>query len=225
MADSSRIDVIGRIAFMSYVRFAPLFRCALLTVVLCHVGCDERPRSERADQSQGFVAVVGVGQDDPVWHVLRASARRAYGELGLTSPALRTAAPKTSSVNAQKKLIETLRRQGMGTLCVQVTEPEALAGMLDSLARQGVRVVTMVRPAARDVVVFHAGIDEVAMGTMLADAIAEAVDFDNATSCCGGAVTVIAHPLTVGLTGDPWLELLGDLARSRRGSPLTSASA
>lgn len=162
---------------MPHIGLAPLIRCTLLMMILFHVGCNERPKTERADKPRGFLAFVGIGQDDPVWQVLRSSARRAYDELGLSSPALRTVAPKISSVNAQKKLIETLRRQGMGTLCVQVTEPIALAGTLDSLARRGVQVVTMVRPTADDFVVFHAGIDDRAIGVMLADLVAEAVDF------------------------------------------------
>lgn len=174
---NDRVSRFGSYPFVPGIGYAAMFRRTLLMVILCCVGCDERRQAERVDQPQAFLAFVGIGEDDPVWHVLRASARRAYDELGLTSPALRTVAPKISSVNAQKKLIETLRRQGMGTLCVQVTEPDAIAGTLDSLARRGVRVVTMIRPAAADVAAFHAGIDDVAVGVMLADAIAEAVDF------------------------------------------------
>ncbi len=148
---------------------------ALLLNLLVACGCrrDEAPLTYR---EAGFVAFVGVGEDDPVWPVLRASATRLHVELGLSKVPLRTAAPPTSSVNAQRNLIRKLHDEGMNALCVQVSDPKGLVSTLDALAAQGVQIVTMMNPVRSTPPFIHAGPDDAAVGEALADALYDVLD-------------------------------------------------
>lgn len=122
----------------------------------------------------GFVAVVGVGQDHPLWPILNGTARRFHRELGLSVP-LRVVAPTNCSVNAQKNLIRQLHDDGMTALCVQVSDPDALTRSLDSVAAQGVQVVTMMRPVTSKASFVHCGPDQERIGAALADALVAAL--------------------------------------------------
>ncbi len=168
--------------------------CAGLLVVAGAVGC--RRESARIEPPpSGFVAVVGVGQDDPLWPVLRASALRLHAQLGLSTVSLRVEAPRTSSVNAQKLLVQRLQNEGMTGLCVQVSEPRALAVTLDSLATKGVQVVTMMRPIRSEVPPSHCGRDQEAVGFAIAEALQEAIQ--------GEGTVAVLHANSA---GGVWLE-------------------
>ncbi len=141
---------------------------------LAPASCREEGPAVRSEP-KGFVGFVGVGGDDPLWAVLRASALRLHKELGLSTLPLRTAAPPRSSVNAQRHLLQRLHREGMVAACVQVTEPEALVTTLDSLVTQGVQIVTMMRPVVSKVPYVHCGPDDEATGAAVADTLNEAL--------------------------------------------------
>ncbi len=143
----------------------------LLAAILI-AGCGCSRSGESLDRkATGFVAIVGVGEDDPLWPVLRETATRLHGELGLATIPLRIAAPPTQSVNAQRKLIRQLADEGMAGLCVQVSDPAGLLGTLDAVAARGVPVVTMLRPVEGTTSFVHTGSDDAAVGAALADAL------------------------------------------------------
>ena len=125
------------------------------------------------DPDLGFVAVVGAGQDDPLWPVLRGSALRLQDFVGRTL--IRAEAPPTASTHGQAELIQQLRREGMRGLCIQVIDPIAIAPHLKRLSDEGVVVVTMLRPIPGKRSSLHCGVDQGLVGEALADAIAEAL--------------------------------------------------
>ena len=153
----------------------PLDVLALLTLAaagLLAAACSPSA-SHPADTDRGFIAVVGAGQDDPLWPVLRASALRHQRFVGEVP--LRVEAPPMVSSHAQTQLIRQLRREGMRGLCIQVIDPEAIAPHLNRIANEGVTVVTMIRPVKGQPTLMHCGVDQRLVGEALADAIAEVV--------------------------------------------------
>ena len=148
---------------------------ALLNVVatgLVTAACSPSS-SPTVGMDKGFIAVVGAGQDDPLWPVLRGSALRYQEFLGEVP--LRVEAPPTVSSHAQAQLIRRLRREGMRGLCIQVVDPEAIAPHLNRIANEGVTVVTMIHPVEGQPGPMHCGVDQGLIGEALADTIAEAV--------------------------------------------------
>ncbi|MFH0983435.1 MAG: substrate-binding domain-containing protein [Planctomycetota bacterium] len=126
-----------------------------------------------ASTGKGFIAIVGAGQDDPLWPVLRGSALRQQGFVGEVP--LRAVAPPTVSTLAQTQLIDQLYREGMRGLCVQVIDPQAIGPYLKGLAQHGVPVVTMVHSVEGQQGLMHCGVDQRLVGEALADSIAGAL--------------------------------------------------
>lgn len=145
-------------------------------ILLALLPACRRQADSPSAEPKGFLAIVGVGQDDPLWPVLSATAVRTYGDLGLSYPPIRTVAPETTSVNQQKNLLLRMHDEGMVAACIQVTDAAGLTGTIDALAAQGVRIVTMIERIETDVRHTHVGFNDQAIGTALADAVAEAVD-------------------------------------------------
>ncbi|MEE9297056.1 MAG: substrate-binding domain-containing protein [Phycisphaerae bacterium] len=148
---------------------------SLAALMFPAIGCRQKPDSATG-QPAGFMGVVGVGQDDPLWPVLRQTALRVYDEPGPTTMPMRATAPGARSVNAQRHLIERLHKDGMVALCVQVTDAEALRGTLEKLSGQGVRIVTMMRRVKSSRPYVHSGPDEGAIGRAMAQALRDALD-------------------------------------------------
>jgi len=121
--------------------------------------------------------VVGVGADDALWPVLQGSAHRAFRELrgGDQGLSLRVVAPPRRSVNLQRQLIEQLQKEELVGICVQVTDPSAMETTLRSLAGRGVKIVTMMERTSSETLTMHAGINESAVGTAMADALLAAI--------------------------------------------------
>lgn len=138
----------------------------LLTTIACSPSSNPP-----TDPKEGFIAVVGAGQDDPLWPVLRGSALRHQGVIGEIP--LRVEAPPMVSSHAQSQLIRKLRGEGMRGLCIQVIDPKAIAPQLKRLANEGTAVVTMMHPVQGPDSPVHCGVDQVLVGRALADSIAE----------------------------------------------------
>lgn len=137
-------------------------------------GC-RRSDTPEARTAKGFVAFVGVGEDDPRWPVLCGTARRIHADLGLGRLPLRTLAPPISSVNAQKDLLLKLRDEGLVGACVQVADPRGLTTALEALIAQGVQVITMLQPATGSGRLTESNLDDAGIGTALAEATVDAV--------------------------------------------------
>jgi len=129
------------------------------------------PSRVPTSMDEGFIAVVGAGQDDPLWPALRGSALRQQVFLGELP--LRVEAPPIVSSHAQTQLIRKLLDEGMRGLCVQVIDPEAIAPHLKRLANDGTVVVTMVHPTGDEAGLMHCGVDERLVGEAFADVIVE----------------------------------------------------
>lgn len=148
--------------------------CLLLAAAgACQRGANSRPvRTVSSDD--GFIAVVGAGEDNPLWPVLRGSAQRANRDLG--SITVRIVAPQIGSPAAQTELIRSLRGQQLRAICVQVTDADAIAPVLEELRTAGVLVVTMIQPVASRLPFHHCGIDEAQVGKAIAEALTEGID-------------------------------------------------
>jgi ABC-type sugar transport system substrate-binding protein len=136
-------------------------------------GCDKS--DEAALKPSGFIAIVGVGEDDPLWAVLRSSAIRAFDDIDVPTLSLRAVAPKQSSVNGQKQLLRELIQDGMVGLCIQVTDSDALSGTLDSLVGRGIHVVTLMKPVSTARRLVNFGLDDEAIGAAIADVLTAAL--------------------------------------------------
>ncbi|MCK4657986.1 MAG: substrate-binding domain-containing protein [Phycisphaerae bacterium] len=145
---------------------------AAITLLLLTGTCSPAETPTR-DAGKGFIAVVGAGQNDPLWLVLRGSALQQQNFIG--NVPIRTVAPPVISSHAQAQLIQKLRREGMRGLCVQVINPKAIAPHLQRLANDGVAVVTMVHPIESQPALVHCGVDQALLGESLADVLAEAL--------------------------------------------------
>ena len=149
-------------------------------------GCEDRSlppelASQPADQSlftrdeYGEIAVVGASASDPLWPVIQASARRFAPNI---EAQVRFHAPAAASPQAQIDLIRSLLTPNLRGLCVQVSEPAALSGVLQDAINRGVPVVSIGHPAPATVRVGHVGFDDDEIGRLLASAVAKALDDD-----------------------------------------------
>jgi ABC-type sugar transport system substrate-binding protein len=167
--------------------------CGVLLVVLLLVagrGCEPSSPPPRQVPPGGFIAVVGAGDDDPLWPALSGSAMRHHALV--SDWPLRTEAPPITSANAQVQLLERLHSEGMGGLCIQVTDPRALAPHLKRLSDQGVVVVTMIYELSSPTSLMHAGLDAAGVGESLAEAIARTLH-DKGTIAVLHANSTSAH--------------------------------
>lgn len=114
--------------------------------------------------------VVGAGEEDPIWKILETTGRR-YSET-LATIEVRYAAPRVRSVSDQIQLLRSLSDKNLSGVCVQVTDPIALEGVLDELEGRGVAVVTMIHAAGPGPRAGLAGVDDEAIGAALADCTA-----------------------------------------------------
>jgi len=152
----------------------PRIRNAILGLLLLAGPAACRPDSPEPDrQSTGFIVLVGAGQSDPLWLILRASAREFQEYQRKVE--IRVEAPAVVSPNLQGQLIRRLRDEGMRGLCVQVIDPRASARLLESLRSSGVAVVTMMRRVESPDPFLHCGIDPLEEGAALARALAERI--------------------------------------------------
>ena len=132
----------------------------------------------------GFIAVVGAGESDPLWPVLRAAAAHFQRD----TPAIEVQAhtPPVASVNLQADLVRRLRSKGMRGVCIQIIDPKATSGLLESLRAEGAVVVTLLHPVESAEPFLHCSIDDADMGAALADTLAGHIP-------AGGTAGVLYH--------------------------------
>jgi len=161
----------------SFCRDVRIIRWISLAVglVILAGGCrPDRPRT--LAKQVGFMAVVGAGQADPLWPVIRGSAERFVRTLAVgLDLRVRIQAPETVSPDQQAQLIRRLHDQGMRGLCVQIGQPPIPARLLESLRSEGVVVVTMMRQVKSKQPFLHSGINPYDLGAALAQAVAQQV--------------------------------------------------
>ncbi|UCG31653.1 MAG: substrate-binding domain-containing protein [Phycisphaerales bacterium] len=163
---------------MKSVLLMSLSACVLLVslaVTAGLAGCKPETPSGASVPAGKYIGFVGVGADDPLWQVLRAGAERFPSEPGHL--AVRFFTPQTASPQEQVRLLRGLVGDlNLKGLCVQVSDPEALQGVLGEMAVHGVSVVSMVRDVPEAYRTVFCGVDEGALGRALAEAAAEAAD-------------------------------------------------
>ena len=153
----------------------PPMRSLLTATVISTIalaGCSREESVERPEQV-GFIAVVGAGDNDPLWPVLAATASRHVA--AWQALPVRIEAPSRVSSNAQTQLIRKLEAEGMRALCVQVVDVDASRSLLESLRRRGVVVVTMIDEVRVSPPFQHCGWDEHALGEKMAVALGKAL--------------------------------------------------
>jgi ABC-type sugar transport system substrate-binding protein len=137
-------------------------------------GCKPETPAAASLPVRKYIAFVGSGADDPLWPVLRSGAERFPGEPGHL--AVRFLAPQTRSPQEQVRLLRGMVGDlNLRGLCVQVSDPEALVGVLEEMTTHGVSVVSMVRDVPKECRTAFCGVDEADVGRALAGAVAEAV--------------------------------------------------
>ncbi len=145
---------------------------AVMSAALAAVaGCDEPPDSPRG-RVQGFITVIGVGEDDSAWQSLRQAAESRADHYPPLS--VRTVAPPARSTEAQIRLVRAAQRGGARGICVQVDQPAVLLRELELVRAAGIAVVTLVSPVPSKLPFLHSGFDAAAQGAALADLTAEA---------------------------------------------------
>jgi len=138
--------------------------------LLMACGC-ERSSPEDLGEGSGFIAVVGAGENDPLWPILKGTARSHWADLSTDYYGLRVKAPPVVSVNAQAKIVRRFQEMGMRGLCIQVIDPQATRQLLESLRTRGVVVVTMVTPVESNVPFDHCGWSDRDVGTRIAETL------------------------------------------------------
>ena len=150
------------------IRLAPLIVLSLLMACGC-----ERSNREDLGEGSGFIAVVGAGESDPLWPILKGTARSYWAEVSTDYYGLRVKAPPVVSVNAQAKIVRRFHEMGMRGLCIQIIDPQATRQLLESLRSRGVVVVTMVTPVESDVPFDHCGWSDRDVGTRIAETLTD----------------------------------------------------
>jgi ABC-type sugar transport system substrate-binding protein len=113
----------------------------------------------------GVIAVVGAGEDDPLWPVVRAVAL-AQQPL-IPQNRIVVEAPPITSINAQHGILRRLRDEAKA-VCVHVIDPLASRSVLEQLRASGVIVVTMGPAVASEVPFLHVGWSEGNLGEQIA---------------------------------------------------------
>ncbi len=169
--------MVERLGWRRFWTLGTMNRFAFILVLLPGLlsGCESRTTPSTQPKS-GFIAVVGVGQDDPYWPVIRGTALRTFHELESVGLSIRVEAPATSSVNSQRKILEQLRDKGVRGVCVQVTDGLALKTTLESMADRGIQITTMFGTVATSKPINRIVIDEDAVGRAVATALIDTLD-------------------------------------------------
>ncbi|HNO80343.1 MAG TPA: substrate-binding domain-containing protein [Phycisphaerae bacterium] len=147
-------------------------------------GCEKPERLLPKRSSEGFIAVVGNVKDDPVWHILAASAERYRAGLGEFE--LKIFAADADAPSAQTRLLRQIHDPKMRGLCIWPSDVGVMRDILLDLRTKGVPVVTMMTPIPYHEPFPYSGLDEIAVGRALASAAFEAVDGD-------GTVALLKH--------------------------------
>lgn len=136
-------------------------------------GCERTGEPAGVAAQEGFIAFIGASADDPLWPTLSATAERFRGGLGGLD--LRVAAPALRSPIEQIALLRSLQSSDMRGLCIEPADTVIMRDILCELQVKGVAIVTVMTPIACEDPLPMAGVDEMAVGQALADAVVNAL--------------------------------------------------
>ena len=153
----------------------------LLVALAAAGGCDNIPPPPGTSAppsssmpNRGLVVFMGAGEGDPLWPILKTSAQRYEDSLGLIP--IRYVNPAGRSPQDQIDCLRALHDPEMRGLCIHIIDVDAIRPILRKMYSRGVRIVSMIQPAPREVRAGHVGFDNRAIGTALAKATAKALD-------------------------------------------------
>ncbi len=180
----------------SNIQLNSVFLSIVSLFLALNIGCDDfqpsttpmEAATHRPKDIDGYIAVVGACEDDPLWKIIRATAQRYHGSI--PSFELKTAAPKTCSANEQIRILESLKSPRLRGLCIQPADTPAMNRFLDELRIDGVPVVTMVNRLETETPYMSVSLDEIAVGRLMADSIAKAVNDKGTIALIHGNQTV-----------------------------------
>lgn len=135
--------ITGRHRFYSWVVIAS----TALVLAGCKPSGSGLPKRTKITR----IVVIGEGQDEPTWPVIRATAESFARKYSLT--VLDARAPLTASPRDQQKLLEAMMKEEVDAVCIHPTDPTAVRGAMDLLGQRGVKVVTIgrdVQPSNRE---------------------------------------------------------------------------
>jgi ABC-type sugar transport system substrate-binding protein len=163
---------------------------------LLHVACKELEDQSTQTPDRGDIGFIGASEDDPLWGVLRNTAER-YPE-AMAGFELRVEAPRKRSVLAQIEILRSMHTPDLRGVCIQPavdkdTEADMLRDELVKMRASGVAVVTMLTRLDTASPFLHAGLDEMAVGAAMADAVLEAVDGDGTIAILHDRSTTDGH--------------------------------
>lgn len=143
---------------------------AVVAAGLSGWGCEKSgPPAPQPQRRTGTIAFIGASIEDPLWRLLYATA---YRELeGYSDYQLKVAAPRIASVEAQIDLIHDMRTDDLLGVCILPINPIAIRSLLEELRTQGIIVVTMINRIPSDNEFFFSGVDDLAAGEAMADAL------------------------------------------------------
>lgn len=140
-------------------------------LIVC-AGCEEHAQPVAAKKAD-FIAFIGPVEDDPLWPLMRATAEH-YRD-GLTDLDLVARAPSTRSADEQIRIIRELEGKALRGLCIEPVDPQVLRDVICKLQTDGVVVVAMMQRIECEDPLPFAGVDEMAVGGAIAEALRRAV--------------------------------------------------
>lgn len=163
---------------------------ALLVASLAVVGCEKKESAPAGGESAApatrkiLIGFVAKSQSNDVFVVAHAGAKAAAKELGAkygveVEVDIRT--PSEEDATKQAEAIDALQRIGANAIAVSASEANTLVPSIDRAVERGVLVTTFDSDVPQSRRAFFYGCDDIAGGSKLADALAEAT---------GGTATV-----------------------------------
>jgi len=153
----------------------------LLAALVLAGGCDERPPQAETATLQsgltadsGLIALVGAGEGDPLWPILKTGARH-YAD-GHGAIRIRYLNPAGRSPQDQIDCLRSLSDPELRGLCIDIIDANALKPILRDMHNQGIRIVSIIQPAPQEIRSGHVGFDDREIGRALAEATMDALD-------------------------------------------------
>jgi ABC-type sugar transport system substrate-binding protein len=159
----------------------------LAAVVVSVGGCEDSGSIPRPSERSGEIGFIGASRQDPLWRVLYATAMREVRSY--RGFELRTDAPHFASHYAQAQIIREMYSEKLLGLCVQPVDPIAIRDQLEQLRTKGVAVVVMFNSVESANHFLFAGVDEMAAGRALGDALLETLGNGTAAVILSGTPT------------------------------------
>ena len=157
-------------------------RGVLLAAFLVAGGCDEPPPprvgaallQSAPARDPALVAFVGAGEGDPLWPILKTGAQRYGDRLGAIR--IRFLIPTGRSAQDQIECLRSLGDLELRGLCIHIIDADALKPILRKMYNRGIRIVSIIHPAPREIRAGHVGFNERRIGAALAETTISALD-------------------------------------------------